>query len=216
MREWTTLSRQWFPKLSPSIGKFLPEGLAKSEWFAPGAQTPLFPISRGRRKEDLAAAVKLFIPRTLDELIRGIGGAIYEELTRLQYLGPLRSYPPRHLAFSQHHDPNWYAGGGYAWDVVRKDAEVRKKVNAWLSVPGRLQTPYELQIRYLLTIDDLYDEFSEIITDIEFKSTSVGKYEGVEFKGDLFGEEIPSCAGFVRKRKHRVEFVDCIRASSFD
>ena len=25
----------------------------------------------------------------------------------------------RHLAFSQHHDPNWFAGGGYAWDVVR-------------------------------------------------------------------------------------------------
>ena len=85
-----------------------------------GAQPTLFPISRGRRKEDLAAAVRLFIPRTLDELIRGIGRAIYDELARLQYLGPLRSYPPRHLAFSQYHDPNWYAGGGYAWDVVRE------------------------------------------------------------------------------------------------
>jgi len=77
------------------------------------------------------------------------------ELSRLRYLGPLRSYPPRHLAFSQHHDPNWYAGGGYAWDVIRRDASVRKLVNEWLSAPDRLQTPYELILRDLVGIDPL-------------------------------------------------------------
>jgi hypothetical protein len=143
------------PEIVASVGKFLPEGLAKSEAFTPGAQASLFPVSRGRRKEDLAAAVRFFIPRTLDELIRGISRAIYEELNRLQYLGPLRSYPPRHLAFSQHHDPNWYAGGGYAWDVIRRDANVRKLVNAWLSASDRLQTPYELILRDLVGIDQL-------------------------------------------------------------
>jgi hypothetical protein len=143
------------PEVIASIGKLLPEGLAKSEAFSPGAQTALFPVSRSRRKEDLAAAVRFFIPRTLDELVRGISQAIYEELTRLQYLGPFRSYPPRHLAFSQHHDPNWYAGGGYAWDVVRRDTYVRKHVNAWLSAPDRLQTPYDLVLRDLVGIDQL-------------------------------------------------------------
>lgn len=143
------------PEIIALVGKFLPEGLAKSEAFNPGAQVSLFPVSRGRRREDLAAAVRFFIPRTLDELIRGIGRAVAAELTRLQYLGPLRSHPPRHLAFSQHHDPNWFAGGGYAWDVVRRDSRVRELVSAWLAAPDRLQTPYQLVLRDLVGIDDL-------------------------------------------------------------
>jgi hypothetical protein len=73
----------------------------------------------------------------------------------------LRSYPPRHLAFSQYHDSNWYAGGGYAWDVVRRDAKVRESVNAWLSAPDRLQTPYELILRELIGIDQLEEPLLE-------------------------------------------------------
>jgi hypothetical protein len=171
------------PEIVASVGKFLPEGLAKSEAFTPGTQASLFPVSRGRRKEDLAAAVRFFIPRTLDELIRGISRAIYEELNRLQYLGPLRSYPPRHLAFSQHHDPNWYAGGGYAWDVIRRDENVRKLVNGWLTAPNRLQTPYELRIRHLLTIDDLDQDYIGIIETLEQRFTGDEPYDW-----DLFGE----------------------------
>jgi len=163
------------PEIIASVGKFLPEGLVKSEALSQtGGQLPLFPISIGRRKEDLAAAVRFFIPRTLDDLIRGINWAIIDDLTRLQYLGPLRSYPPRHLAFSQHHDPNWYAGGGFAWDVVRRDARVRKLVNEWLLAPDRLQTPYELVLRDLVGIDQLavplldgLEELSEKGLDIE-------------------------------------------------
>ena len=143
------------PDISAMVGKFLPEGLIHSEADLEGKQASLFPVSRGRRREDLAAAVRFFIPRTLDELIKGIGQAVAKELTCLQYLGPLRSYPPRHLAFAQSHDPNWLAGGGYAWDVIRRDVEVRKLVNAWLTAPDRLQTPYELILRDLVGIDQL-------------------------------------------------------------
>ena len=77
------------------------------------------PVSRGRRREDLARAARLFVPQALRNLVGGLGLALEDEIRRLRYLGPLRSYPPRHLAFSQHHDANWLAGGGYAWDVVR-------------------------------------------------------------------------------------------------
>ncbi len=171
------------PEIIASVGKFLPEGLAKSEAFTPGAQASLFPVSRGRRKEDLAAAVRFFIPRTLDELLRGIGRAISEELNRLQYLGPLRSYPPRHLAFSQHHDPNWYAGGGYAWDVIRSDERVRKMVNEWLGAPDRLHTHYKLRLRYLLTIDDLDQDYTQIIETLEQRFSGDEPYDW-----DLFGE----------------------------
>mgnify|MGYP001568381159 FL=1 len=107
-------------------------------------------VSRGRRREDLGRAARLFLPGALRELVGGLGSAVEAELRRLRYLGPLRSYPPRHLAFSQHHDPNWFAGGGYAWDVVRTRGDVRQRVNAWLGDPKRLRTPYELVVRELL------------------------------------------------------------------
>ena len=98
-------------------------------------------------REDLVRAALL---RALRELTGGLGTALEEEIRRLRYLGPLRSYPPRHLAFSQHHDPNWFAGGGYAWDVVLTNEDVRQRVNAWLGDANRLKTPYELKVRDLL------------------------------------------------------------------
>lgn len=138
------------PEVVAKSTQFLPEGLAESNVFSPGSQARLFTISKARRKEELSAAVRSFLPRKIDEILRGVGQVVAGELSRLRYLGPLRSYPPRHLAFSQHHDPNWYAGGGYAWDVIRRDASVRKLVNEWLSAPDRLQTPYRLDVRQLI------------------------------------------------------------------
>jgi hypothetical protein len=117
-------------------------------------------ISRGRRQEDLAQAAKLFLPRVLRELVGGLSAALEGEIRRLLYLGPLRSYPPRHLAFSQHHDPNWFAGGGYAWDVVRTRADVRARVNQWLGDPERLKTPYELEVRELVPASALPAELA--------------------------------------------------------
>ena len=105
--------------------------------------------------EDLVRAALL---RALRELMGGLGTALEDEIRRLRYLGPLRSYPPRHLAFSQHHDPNWFAGGGYAWDVVRTDENVRKRVNAWLGDVHRMKTPYELEVRNLLPPAVVYRE----------------------------------------------------------
>ena len=80
------------------------------------------------------------------------------ELRKFRYLGPLRSYPPRHLVFSQHHDPNWFAGGGYAWDVVRTREDVRRRVNRWLGDADRLKTPYELELRDLLPASTMASE----------------------------------------------------------
>jgi hypothetical protein len=114
------------------------------------AGSGLLAISRGRRQEDLAQAARLFLPRVLRELVGGLSAALEAEVRRLLYLGPLRSYPPRHLAFAQHHDPNWFAGGGHAWDVVRTRADVRARVNQWLGNPQRLKTPYELEVRELV------------------------------------------------------------------
>jgi hypothetical protein len=171
------------PEVVAKSTQFLPDGLAESNVFSPGGQARLFTISKARRKEELSAAVRSFLPRKIDEILRGVGQVVAGELSRLRYLGPLRSYPPRHLAFSQHHDPNWYAGGGYAWDVIRRDASVRKLVNEWLSAPDRLQTPYELRIRHLLTIDDLDSDYTKVIDTLEQRFTGDEPYDW-----DLFGE----------------------------
>ena len=137
----TAKSRGLFPRIEEEIESNEAEG---EGWDA------FVPVSRGRRQEDLSRAARLFLPRALRELVGGLGTALEEEIRRLRYLGPLRSYPPRHLAFSQYHDPNWFAGGGYAWDVVRTNPDVRRRVNEWLGDADRLKTPYELEVRDLL------------------------------------------------------------------
>lgn len=144
------------PSLAAEPGAFLPEGLERTSAAleSPVAQQMLFPVSRGDRAGDLGAAVRFYLPRVLNELMGGLTEMIGGELDRLQYLGPLRSYPPRHLAFSEHDDANWRAGGGYAWDVLRRDAAVRDKVNRWLGSDW-LQTPYTLQLRYLVALQQM-------------------------------------------------------------
>ena len=151
------------PEVVAKSTQFLPDGLAESNVFSPGGQARLFTISKARRKEELSAAVRSFLPRKIDEILRGVGQVVAGELSRLRYLGPLRSYPPRHLAFSQHHDPNWYAGGGYAWDVIRRDASVRKLVNEWLSAPDRLQTPYELKVNNLVSREKVQEFLADYL-----------------------------------------------------
>jgi len=155
------------PELSSRVERLFPEGLSlRSSDIEEAEQQTLFPVSRGNRQEDLANAIKFFFPRTLDELIEGTSQAIAEELRKLQYLGPLRSFPPRHLAFSEHEDANWYAGGGYAWDVVRRDDRVREAVNAWLG-SDRLQTPYELVVRSLVALDQLHGPLEQGLEQVQ-------------------------------------------------
>jgi hypothetical protein len=112
-----------------------------------GLNVDLQPISRGERTKDLAAAVRLFAPRLVSDTLRLLVAAFQGQLRRLAYLGPLRSFPPRHLAFGEANDANWVAGGGVMWDVVKRDAGVRERVNAWLSDAQRLSTPFELGLQ---------------------------------------------------------------------
>lgn len=172
--------------LRTSMGAFFPKGLKdyRREEKGEAHQLSLFPVSKGNRQEDLAKALRFFLPRILDELIRELNALIESEVNRMQYLGPLRSYPPRHIAFAEHEDLNWFAGGGYAWDVVRRDAGVRKQVNTWLGDIGKLSTPYELSIKHLLTIDDLDADYDEIISVLEENFTTDNEEA---YGGDLFG-----------------------------
>ena len=141
------------------------------------------PVSRGDRQKDLANATRSFVPRVLRELIGGLGSALEGEIRRLRYLGPLRSYPPRNLSLSQHHDPNWFAGGGYAWDVVHRDETVRKQVNSWLGDPDRLQTPYELVVRELLPANLIVSQLPSKLDNKlhDFLVSFVARFSEVEY-----------------------------------
>ncbi len=146
------------PDLLIRVDQFFPAAvdLPKAEGADLSPVSMLFPVSKGNRKEDIAQAVRFYLPRTLNDMIKGLADMLAAELKQLQYLGPLRSFPPRHLAFAEHEDANWYAGGGYAWDVVRRDDAVREAVNGWLG-SDKLKTPYKLVVRSLVAADQLKD-----------------------------------------------------------
>lgn len=140
------------PTMKSFGDKLVAENITRFESYEKSREEIVFPVSKGRRGEDLTTALELYLPRMLGEVVSNLYTTLAVRMNDLRYLGPLRSYPPRHFAFAQYHDPNWLAGGGQAWDVVRTDEEVRQKVNAWLGSPTRLQTPYELQIHPLLDV----------------------------------------------------------------
>jgi len=170
-------------QMNLQIGKFLPARISKEKASEDMGGTMLFPIGKASRKEDLASAFRFYFPRIVDELIQGLSQAIQEELGRVNYLGPLRSYPPRHLAFLQDEDRNWFAGGGHAWNIVHKNAEIRSKVNKWLSDRNRLAIPYELRIQHLSKIEALDPSYTDLIKKLEDRFTGDEPYDF-----DLFGE----------------------------
>lgn len=155
------------PDLLIRVDQFFPAAvdLPKAEGADLSPVSMLFPVSKGNRKEDIAQAVRFYLPRTLNDLIKGLADTLAAELKQLQYLGPLRSFPPRHLAFAEHEDANWYAGGGYAWDVVRRDDAVREAVNGWLG-SDKLKTPYKLVVRSLVAADQLKDPLAGGLEEI--------------------------------------------------
>lgn len=174
----------------------IPSGLVRHRKKASSGQSLLFPeqedialipVSKGRRSEDLSSAIDLYFPRILNEIVSGIHKEIKTELDRLKYLGPLRSYPPRHLAFSQYQDVNWYAGGGYAWDVVRQNKQVRELVNIWLGDENRLHTKYRIEVRNLVAISDIQSDYQELIEDIEDRwlNPQNEKDEGMDPVGEI-------------------------------
>ena len=155
------------PQLQVRMRSLFPEGVALPQ-ANEGELSPaelLFPVSKGNRREDLANAIRFYLPRTLNDLLKGMADALATELEKFQYLGPLRSFPSRHFAFADHEDSNWYAGGGYAWDVVRRDEAVRNAVNGWLGAKN-LKTPYELRVRSFVALDEMIEPLEQGLDEV--------------------------------------------------
>uniref|UniRef100_A0A7C3ZT13 Uncharacterized protein n=1 Tax=Planktothricoides sp. SpSt-374 TaxID=2282167 RepID=A0A7C3ZT13_9CYAN len=180
------------PEITARVSRLLPTKIKVGE----DGDQPNLERSLQLGQGDLADTVRLVFPYRLSELIGAIADTIERELGRLQYLGPFRTYPPRHFAFSRQQDTNWYAGGGYAWDILLNNGEVRGKVNAWLGDKERMKSPYELVVRHLLPDSQLAAElypriakgFHDLTTKLIFHAAGFGGdiQEQIErLRGDL-------------------------------
>lgn len=114
---------------------------------------------------DLGRSVRLFLPRMLTRFHSGVHQALTSSLKSLSYLGPLRSVPPRHMAFAENDSFGHPAEGAQAWKELGRNAAVRDKVNAWL---GKLKTPYRLELESFFsqqTVIDIVENLQENIAN---------------------------------------------------
>lgn len=127
----------------------------------------------------------------LNGLLEAAEEAISQSLGRLQYLGPLRTIPPRNFTTSEAHDANWMSGGAFAWQAVKEDAALREKVNRWLGGKDRLSTGYRLEVRKLLDASTLNQSVSQAIYDFDIRSRSsvLGEVEELLANSSLPPEE---------------------------
>lgn len=163
-------------------GNFIPIGLAERTK-EKEKQFDFVAISKANRVNELKNALELHFPQLFGELLAGVRKVSENFVASLIYLGPLRSYPPRHLAFLRQHDNNWFAGGGYAWEVVKTNSVVREQVNRWLSDPSKLSTPYRLEVRNFIEAESLLQSF-----DVSKEGSSREEY--ARFVVELFREWI--------------------------
>ena len=101
----------------------------------------------------------------IEQLFKLISRNISARLNRITYLGPLRCYPPRHSTGMHDQDPNWFSGGGQAWEILRGNPDVLMAVNQWLAGPDRLAKGYELLVRDLSNIQKIAPELQAGLED---------------------------------------------------
>ena len=93
---------------------------------------------------------------TLANLVNEVGQTLEQEFERMIYLGPLRYWPDRRDVSSRR-DPAWFAGAA-AWELIRSDPSARTRVNEWLAGDHFLKTPYRLELREMVSTEDLMRE----------------------------------------------------------
>ncbi|EEM86083.1 hypothetical protein bthur0012_58780 [Bacillus thuringiensis serovar pulsiensis BGSC 4CC1] len=169
-------------KLRKSIhvleGSFLPEKITFQH--ETKNKSLFYPISKGKRIEDLSRSVSLLLPWIISELVGQINESIENEMNKLQYLGPLRSYPPRHFTLLGQGDSNWIANGSNTWEILKKSNEVRDAVNMWLGAENRLKTPYKLIVRDLIDMHQLNTQLNEYFNRVNLQDDGIKEISHLE------------------------------------
>jgi len=91
---------------------------------------------------------------------------VENSLSDFQYLGPLRSYPPRRFLNqdAERDNPTWRASGERAWELLRDDSSVAERVNEWLG-PDYLETGYRLETSRKYSEDDLLTNLPDYLQE---------------------------------------------------
>ncbi len=95
--------------------------------------------------------VEATLPHLIQALVSTAAERVNDYLHSLSYLGPLRAYPDRGFSLNDRTDPNWRAGGGRAWELLRDEAALRAEVNTFLG-KEHLQTGYEFKLNRFVDI----------------------------------------------------------------
>ena len=132
------------------------------------------------KSAEFCARVELY--RKFNTLLWTIGQAIQKEIEDFQYLGPLRSYPPRHFRTSQYRD-NRNAERKHTWNTLEKNAQVLNAVNKWLSLQ---KIPYELIMRDRVILDkDTYDDIINSVIDKRKKTDNFSELVFSDTKSNM-------------------------------
>lgn len=100
----------------------------------------------------------IIICNTLNEILKEVN----KDYKEILYLGPIRSYPTRDISLSNES----IEGLDYnAWSIVKKDSEVRNKINKWLGgKDSKLKTGYELSVKKFVESQDYFQNIFEIFS----------------------------------------------------
>jgi len=137
------------PELRAGTDKIIPSELLDLSKFNDPRKSSITPVNKENRNEILQDITKNLIPFIVNDILSELSICVNSEFKKIEYLGPLRSFPERHFNFRKSNDNNWKAGGGYAWEVVSNNKEVREKVNEWLGAE-KLKQKYELRVIELI------------------------------------------------------------------
>jgi predicted ATPase len=88
----------------------------------------------------------------LECLIDAVDATVSEALAGIFYLGPLRWIPPRVIPDGEQFDASWRAGGGEAWQRLRRDSALLERVNRFLQ--DTLHSQYRLRCRQFVPQQD--------------------------------------------------------------
>lgn len=181
--EFYTVINELVPNITAEAYDFFPRKLQLKE------NEALLSSQSNRPSDSPKDAVKTFFLYRLNQLIQSLTRNIETEIKHLRYLGPFRTYPPRHFALSRQQDENWDSGGGYAWDILLKDAQVRQKVNDWLGDSDRMKSPYEITVRNLIPdlqlARELFPRLDQSLNDLTTRLISHAASWGSEIQSEI-------------------------------
>ena len=86
--------------------------------------------------------------------------------SRVNYIGPLRDYPPRIISNEHEYEEM----KDHTWSILLRDEDVRKKVNKWLGNETYMNPTYRFDIETKANPNEIIELLLEYFQDIDFNS----------------------------------------------